>query len=85
MHVFLPSATCIELSDDFCLSSSELEEVVLEEDWHLRFTVIGTLQLSKYLQKKKTEKERKSERQTDRVRDTGKKSEREKDTEKLFI
>lgn len=32
------------------LSSSELEDVVLEEDLHFLFMVTGTLQLSKYLQ-----------------------------------
>lgn len=39
---------CMEHSG-FCLSSSELEEAVLEEDWHFLFTVIGMLQLSRYL------------------------------------
>lgn len=50
----LPSDTCMELSTPLCLSSSEFEDVVFEEDWHFLFTVIGTLQLSKYL----TERER---------------------------
>lgn len=31
------------------LSSSELDEVVLEETWYFLFTVMGTLQLSRYL------------------------------------
>lgn len=31
------------------LSSSELEEVVLEENWYFLFTVMGMLQLSRYL------------------------------------
>lgn len=45
----IPSDTCM-LSDPFCLSSSELEDVVLQEDWHFLFMVMGTLQFSKYLQ-----------------------------------
>lgn len=36
------------------LSSSELEEVVLEETWYFLFTVMGMLQLSRYLKIKKT-------------------------------
>lgn len=48
----VPSDTCMELSTPLCLSSSE--DVVFEEDWHFLFTVMGTLQLSKYL----TERER---------------------------
>ncbi len=40
----VPSDTCMELSTPLCLSSSEFEE-----DWHFLFTVMGTLQLSKYL------------------------------------
>lgn len=36
------------------LSSSELEEVVLEETWYFLFTVMGILQLSRYLKIKKT-------------------------------
>lgn len=37
------------------LSSSEEEEVVLEETWYFLFTVMGMLQLSRYLKiKKKT-------------------------------
>lgn len=35
------------------LSSSELEEVVLEETWYFLFTVMGMLQLSRYLKIKK--------------------------------
>lgn len=31
------------------LSSSELEEVVLEDTWYFLFTVMGMLQLSRYL------------------------------------
>lgn len=34
------------------LSSSELDEVVLEENWYFRFTVTGMLQLSRYLKKR---------------------------------
>lgn len=45
----IPSDTCILLFP-FCLPSSELEDVVLDEDWHFLFMVMGTLQLSKYLQ-----------------------------------
>lgn len=41
-------APCMPSSEPF-LSSSELEEVVLEENWYFRFTVIGMLQLSRYL------------------------------------
>lgn len=44
----VPSAAGLELSA-FCLSSSELEDAVLEEDWHFLFTVMGMLQLSRYL------------------------------------
>lgn len=36
------------------LSSSEEEEVVLEETWYFLFTVMGMLQLSRYLKIKKT-------------------------------
>lgn len=36
------------------LSSSELEDVVLEETWYFLFTVMGMLQLSRYLKIKKT-------------------------------
>lgn len=35
------------------LSSSELEEVVFEENWYFLFTVTGILQLSRYLRNKK--------------------------------
>lgn len=38
------------------LSSSEFEEVVLEETWYFLFTVMGMLQLSKYLRILKTRK-----------------------------
>lgn len=62
---FIPSATCIELLAAFCLSSSELEEVVLEDDRHLRLTVIGTLQLSRYLQKREQIERRERERERD--------------------
>lgn len=33
----------------FCLSSSEEEEAVHEEEAHLRLVVLGMLQLSRYL------------------------------------
>lgn len=36
-------------SSELFLSSSELEEVVLVENWYFLFTVIGMLQLSRYL------------------------------------
>lgn len=36
------------------LSSSELEEVVLEDTWYFLFTVMGMLQLSRYLNKLKS-------------------------------
>lgn len=36
-------------SSEAFLSSSELEEVVLEENWYFLFTVMGMLQLSRYL------------------------------------
>lgn len=36
--------------DPFRLPSSELEDVVFDEDWHFLFMVMGMLQLSKYLQ-----------------------------------
>lgn len=41
------------------LSSSELEEVVLEATWYFLFTVMGMLQLSRYLKiLKRTNKKR---------------------------
>lgn len=51
----LPLDTCM-LLDPFCLSSSELEDVVLDDDWHFLFMVTGTLQLSKYLEITKMDK-----------------------------
>lgn len=50
----VPSDTCIRL-DPFRLQSSELEDVVFDEDWHFLFMVMGTLQLSKYLRITRTE------------------------------
>lgn len=32
------------------MSSSDLEDVVLQDDWHFLFMVMGTLQFSKYLE-----------------------------------
>lgn len=49
--------TCMPSSEPF-LSSSELEEVVLEETWYFLFTVMGMLQLSRYLQKSSPTAER---------------------------
>lgn len=43
-----PADTCVR-PEPFCLQSSELEDVVLEEDRHFLFMLAGTLQLSKYL------------------------------------
>lgn len=40
--------TCMQSSEPF-LSSSELEEVALVENWYFLFAVMGTLQLSRYL------------------------------------
>lgn len=48
MPGFVSSGTCMSSSEPF-LSSSELEEVVLEENWYFLFTVMGMLQLSRYL------------------------------------
>lgn len=44
----VPWSTCMPSSEPL-LSSSELDEVVLEENWYFLFTVIGMLQLSRYL------------------------------------
>lgn len=46
--VFEPPGACTVPSVHF-LSSSELEEVVFEENWYFLFTVMGMLQLSRYL------------------------------------
>lgn len=54
MPVFAPGATSKPLSVVF-LSSSEFEEVVLEENWYFLFTVMGMLQLSRYLRNRKSE------------------------------
>lgn len=35
------------------LSSSELDEVVFDENWYFLLTVMGTLQLSRYLKNTK--------------------------------
>lgn len=54
VFVYIPGfswGTCAQSSVAF-LSSSELDEVVLEENWYLRFTVTGMLQLSRYLKKR---------------------------------
>lgn len=40
--LLVPLASC-------CLSSSEVEEAVQEEEPHFLLTVVGILQLSKYL------------------------------------
>lgn len=52
MPVFAPGGTCKPSSEPF-LSSSELEEVVLEQNWYFLFTVMGMLQLSRYLRDRK--------------------------------
>lgn len=41
----------------FCLESSELEDVVLDKDWHFLFMATGALQLSKYLSITKKKKQ----------------------------
>lgn len=50
--VFASGGTCM-LSPVPFLSSSELEEVVLEKNWYFLFTVTGMLQLSRYLRYRK--------------------------------
>ena len=48
MPVLVPCGPCMPSSEPF-LPSSELEEVVFDENWYFLFTVMGMLQLSRYL------------------------------------